>query len=154
MKITNKRFNKVWNQKKIPVIYRFSRTERPIIRLPHFQNYPSDSMYFKDWLKDKHWAYPIWLSDDKCWQIPSIWLEDVIKRMLKKYEQVYIIHTYRSGQKCAPACWGALGPLCGCSCGGKNHGRGQRSGAWHIVSDTYAFEEGNTQYSSRLILPV
>lgn len=85
----------------------------------------------------------------RAWEIPVSRFNDIVHRMLERYGRVYLIQLHRDLEKCAPACWNALGFDCECSCMGENHGSGRE--LTHIVSDTFAFEWGGRKLSCRLI---
>ncbi len=137
----------IWKQGKIPVVLRKAKPEPLYIRLP----YSPDN---KEWLKEGHRNRPQWLPDLKCWNTPRSWFEDIVQRALREFGKVYVIQPYRTQQKCAPACWNATGVNCECSCMGEHHGSGNPSGKWHIVSETFAVQWGEKQYSCRLISPI
>jgi len=133
----------VWSQTAIPVV--FHRKSKPLlIRLPFARTN-------RDWLKGDHRNQPEWLSSLKCWETPKSWFEDVIRRGLQKYGRVYVIQPFSAQQKCAPACWNAVGAECECSCMGANHGSGDPAGKWHVVSETFAVRWETREYSCRLL---
>ena len=117
-----------------------------LVKLPYSPNN-------KEWLKDERRNNPKWIPDYKCWEIPKSWFEEVVKKSIEKFGSSYVVQPYYTQQKCAPACWNAVGIECECSCMGQNHGTGNPVGKWHIVSETCAVNWGEKQYSCRLILP-
>ena len=135
----------VWSQKLIPVVYRQGRPKPILLRLPYAENN-------YDWLRDDHQRKPKWDSKFKCWEVPNTWLDDLIRRTLKRFGRVYVIQPYKEQQKCAPACWNATGFECECSCMGENHGSGSPNGKWYVVSETCAVQWGPRKYACRLIL--
>jgi hypothetical protein len=137
----------VWNQTKLPVLLRGGRIRPLVIRLP----YAADN---RGWLRDAHRTKPEWLPAHKVWGIPKSWFDDVIRRALSRYGAVYVIQPFSKVEKCAPACWNALGAHCECSCMGANHGSGKPTGKWHIVSDTFAVRINGREYSCRLLHPM
>jgi hypothetical protein len=134
----------VWNQRAIPVILRRGgKGQKLRVRLP----YASDN---RQWLQQSGRDSPKWDRDHRCWETPKAWFDDLVKRALRKYGKVYIIQPYRVQEKCAPACWNAMGHECQCSCMGANHGMGA-DGRWFVVSDTFAVRWGELQLACRLM---
>jgi len=140
------RLLQIWNQKAIPVLYRRGKGLPLFLRLP----YANDN---RTWLKDEHKKEPEWLKDQKCWQVPKAWFEGIIRQALTRYQKIYVIQPFNAQEKCAPACWNAVGAECECSCMGANHGSGDPIGKWHVVSETLAVRWGPKQYSCRLLTP-
>lgn len=138
------RLLQIWNQKSIPVVYRRGKGSPLLLRLP----YAEDN---RTWLKNEHRNDPEWLKDQKCWQAPKAWFERIIRQALVRYRRTYVIQPFNPHEKCAPACWNAVGAECECSCMGANHGSGNPVGKWHIVSETLAVKWGPKQYSCRLL---
>ena len=136
------KLRQIWLQKKIPVAYRQAKSL--LIRLP----YAPDN---RRWLKDNRRKQPRWDTQYKCWEIPRTWFESVVQRTLKRFGRAYVIQAFRTQQRCAPACWNAKGFDCECSCMGANHGSGDPSGQWYVISETLAVNWGERQYSCRLI---
>jgi hypothetical protein len=160
----DQKLEQVWKQNEIPVVFRDGKpTQRLLIRFPSsiiFKQIDQikdehKAEYFEqlNWIRAEHRRYPKWIARFSCWKIPMAWFEDVIKRSMSKYGSVYVIQPYRIQQKCAPACWNAVGVECECSCMGEHHGAGNPAGKWHIVSETSAVSWGEKQYSCRLIYP-
>jgi len=140
------KLRQIWYQERIPVVFRQGNSKPLLVHLP-----PSPDN--REWLKADHRKQPKQIQQYKCWGTPNSWFKDIIKDALEKYRSVYVIQTYRTHQKCAPACWNATGIDCECSCMGENHGSGNPIGKWYIVSDTFAVSWGEKQYSCRLIVP-
>jgi len=140
------KLREIWFQQKIPVVYHPGRSERLLVRLP----YAADNQV---WLKGQHRNKPKWNPEHKRWEIPKSWFEDVAKRAMVKYGCVYVIEPFRVQKKCAPACWNAKGLECDCSCMGQNHGTGDPSGRWYVISDALAVNWGPRQYSYKLLKP-
>lgn len=136
----------VWNQGRVPVVLRGARTRPLVVRLP----YSSDN---RVWLGNERRNKPEWLPKHKAWSIPKAWFEDTVRRALARYGSVYVIQPFNKTEKCAPACWNALGPRCECSCMGANHGSGQPDGRWHIVARTFAVKVKSKEFSCRLLRP-
>jgi hypothetical protein len=133
----------VWSQRVVPVVFR--RKSKPlIVRIPTAR----DNI---EWLQGEHRNPPDWQPRGKYWETPKSWFEDVIRRALQKYGRVYVIQPFTEQQKCAPACWNAVGVKCECSCMGANHGSGDPAGKWHIVSETFAVRWETREYSCRLL---
>lgn len=141
------RLLEIWNQTSIPVLYRSGKGSPLLVRLPF-------SPQNRAWLKGDRSRDPIWHKSEKYWRVPKAWFEALIKEALIKYKKVYVIQPFNPMEKCAPACWHAVGAECECSCMGSNHGSGNPAGKWHVVSDTLAVSWGPKQYSCRLLTPV
>jgi len=146
MERNGSKLKEVWRQEKIPVVFRKGKGTPLLVKLPASPN----NQY---WLKDSRRNLPEWSKQYHCWSAPKAWFEDTVKRTLDRWGKVYVIQPYRTQQKCAPACWNALGVICECSCMGENHGSGDPSGKWHIVSDAFAVQWGEMSYACRLIVP-
>ena len=140
------RLLQIWSQTQIPVVFRSGKSKPLLVRLPFAQGN-------QIWLKSDHRIQPDWHPKQKCWQIPKSWFEDVIRRSLKRYARIYVIQPFSPQQKCAPACWHAIGAACECSCMGANHGSGNPDGKWHVVSETFAVRWDAREYSCRLLNP-
>jgi len=139
------RLRRIWQQTSVPVVYRQATPKPILVRLPFSKdNYT--------WLRGNNRHKPKWDSQLKRWETPVAWFDDLIQRLLKRYRQVYVIQLHREQQKCAPACWNAIGFHCECPCMGANHGTGHPGGNWHAVSETFAFQWGPRQYACRLIV--
>jgi hypothetical protein len=117
------RIERVWRQNRIPVIYR-EGAGRLLLRLP----YSDDN---RDWLRSSKQRKPQWNSENKYWEILMAWFNDVVNRALHRWKVIYVIQPYRDQEKCAPACWHAVGHECQCSCVGANHGS-QTAEAWLV----------------------
>ena len=94
---------------------------------------------------------PVWLKDEKYWELPQAWFDSLVKRCLQRFGKVYIIQPYHAQEKCAPACWSAEGEVCECSCMGANHGSGHPGGRWKVVSDTFATRWAGRDLACRLL---
>jgi hypothetical protein len=142
---SDKELKRVWNQTKIPIVLRRARKgQRPRIRIPIGRN-------DLRWLQNGRRASPIWLREFECWEIPKAWFNDFVERALAKYRRLYIIQPYREQEKCAPACFNAVGHECQCSCMGLNHGAGD-DGSWFEVSDAFATRWGQQYLACRLMI--
>lgn len=139
------KLHETWNQSKVPVFYR--EPKRPLLlRLPY-----SDSN--REWIRAGRKAKPTWAKQDKHWEVPQAWFESLVRRALDRFGQVYVIQPFRPEERCAPACWNALGVTCSCQCMGAHHGVGNPAGKWHEVSETFAVSWGERQFSCRLLKP-
>ena len=147
MRFEDARVRRLWSQQFIPVVVRQGSSEPILVRLP----YADDN---RTWLRGDHRNQPTWNSDAKYWSVPKSWFDDVVHRALIRYGKAYVIQLYKRQQTCAPACWNAKGFHCECSCLGAHHGNGHPSGAWFMVSDTFAFNWGDTEYACRLITAI
>lgn len=135
---------KIWNQQSVPVLLRSGGKEKLKARLPF-------SYSNRDWLKDGHRISPIWEKEDKYWSLPKSWFNDVVDKCLEKFGKVYVIQPYRAQEKCAPACWNAVGHECNCSCMGANHGAQGDNSDWLVISDAFATKWGEKKYACRLL---
>jgi hypothetical protein len=134
----------IWRQTAIPVIYRPGRGVPLKVKLPYAAN-----NYV--WLRDEHRNKPKWNEQFTCWELPSSWFEDVVRRSLARFGRVWVIQPHRAQETCAPACWRATGIECECACMGARHGSENPAGKWHIVSETFAVQWHDRQINCRLI---
>ncbi len=141
---TEAKIKEVWRQNVIPVIYRQGKGMPLLIRLP----YSEDN---RQWVKNGHRNKPEWNPKYKCWETPKAWFNDLVKRSLERYNKLYIIQPYREQEKCAPACWNAVGHECQCSCMGANHGSHSSENDWFVVSDAFATRWGERELACRLM---
>jgi hypothetical protein len=139
--------DRVWNQNSIPVIARGTSAAPLLIKLP----YREDNKF---WLRNNQRSRPEWFPELKAWRVPRKWFEDLLRRALDRFGNAYVIQPFRESEKCAPACWDAVGATCECSCMGEHHGSGNPFGRWHIVSETFAIRWGPRKFSCRLLKPV
>jgi len=137
-------FKTIWEQTSIPVVIRKSGPGPVLARLP----YAIDN---RSWLQAGRRTKPKWNKEQKRWEIPKAWFENLISTSLKRYGRIYVAQLYQEQQKCAPACWNAAGFHCECSCMGEHHGTGQPDANWHEVSETFAFRWEEKRYACRLI---
>ena len=142
MEMDNSRVRKIWNQNQFPVILRRDKGKLRL-RLPY-------SAGNQNWMQENGGHTPEWISDQRYWEVPRRWLNDLVKRALDKYEKLYIIQPFREQEVCAPNCWNALGHDCNCSCMGENHGQG-KMGSWLVVSDTFATRWHDSVFACRLL---
>jgi hypothetical protein len=138
------RLREIWRQSEIPVVFMQEKSKPLLFRLTL-----TDEDF--NWIRGERRRGPLWNDQYNCWETPVAWFDDLIQRGLKKFGKVYVVQAYKEQQKCAPACWGAKGFHCECSCMGVNHGSGHPGGNWREVSDTFAFNWGERQYACRLI---
>ncbi len=141
---TEQNLKQVWRQRSTPVIYRQGKGLPLLVRLP----YSEDN---REWLKAANRNKPSWDSQHKCWETPKAWFNDLIKRILVRYDKLYIIQPYQEQEKCAPACWNAVGHECQCSCMGANHGSHNSTNDWFVVSDSFATRWGDRELACRLM---
>jgi hypothetical protein len=136
---------KIWNQKEIPVVLRRGKKgQRLRIRIPFSRDNQA-------WLQNGKRTSPVWDGKFKCWESPKAWFNEFVERALEKYGRLYVIQPYREQEKCAPACFNAVGHECQCSCMGANHGAGN-DGSWFEVSDTFATRWGDQHLACRLMI--
>jgi hypothetical protein len=135
---------KIWNQKEIPVVLRRGKKgQRLRVRMPFARDNST-------WLRSGRRTLPTWHNKHRCWEIPKAWFNDFVRRALERHGKLYIIQPYREQEKCAPACFNAVGHECQCSCMGANHGAGN-DGSWFEVSDTFATRWGDQHLACRLM---
>ena len=139
-----KKLERIWNQQEIPVVFRPGGREKLKVRTPYAENN-------RAWLKAGHRIEPEWDKKKKFWSLPKSWFNDIVEKFLDKYEKVYIIQPYREQEKCAPACWHAVGHECNCSCMGANHGREGDNSDWLVISDAFATKWGEMKYACRTL---
>lgn len=137
------RITNVWRQKFTPVIYRRGKGYPLLMKLPY-------EVGNRAWLQNYGRIHPKWIAEMKCWELPQAWYNDLVNGTLTKWRKLYIIQPYREQEKCAPACWNAVGHECQCSCMGANHGS-QNGGGWYIVSDTFATRWNTYELACRLL---
>ena len=133
----------IWRNKYIPVIYRPPK-DRIQIKLP----YAEDN---REWVRGGRRSKPKWNKQFKCWEIPKAWFNIAIEDCLNRYSRVYIIQPYKVEEKCAPACWNAVGHECQCSCMGVNHGMSGPNGKWMVISDSFAIKWRDEKLACRLL---
>ena len=134
----------VWRQKAIPVVHRPKQGEIQV-KLPY-------STGNRAWLREGHKGKPEWQAQFTCWKLPRAWLDDTVKRLLKRFGQLYLIQPHNAMEKCAPACLTAHGIECTCSCLGRNHGSHDLNG-WYIISDACAVKWGEGSVRWQLVKP-
>lgn len=134
----------IWMQKRIPVVFRRTIEPKLLVRFP----YAEDNFWM---LRGERARKPMWNKWFKAWEVPLSWFDNMIQIALNKFGQCYVIQRYREMQKCASACWNAVGYDCECSCLGANHGSGQPDESWHEVSETFAYSWGPRRYACRLL---
>lgn len=137
------RLSWVLSQQAAPVALRLGKGHKLRVKVP----YAEDN---RRWLQDGKRTSPKWLKEKKQWEIPSSWFNDFVERALIRYGKVYVIQPFREQEKCAPACWNAIGHECQCSCMGAHHGAGNGAG-WFVVSDTFATRWGTLHLACRLM---
>lgn len=142
--VCDARLKKIWNQNRIPVVFRRERRGVLCVRLPYASNN-------RVWLQDRHHAHPEWNSQLKYWVVPAGWCNELLRRLIQEHGAVYFVHPFNVLEVCAPACWNAVGAECECSCMGEHHGSGEPAGRWHIVSEIFAAQWGPRKYSCRLL---
>lgn len=134
----------IWRQKRVPVIYRPDYQTKLFVKFPYEKGN-------REWLRDRHRIHPEWNKGYQCWEVARSWFEDVAQRLLRKFGRVYIIQSFRSQERCAPACWNAVGLNCTCSCMGEKHGAGEPQGRWYALSEACAVRWGDRRLGCRLI---
>ncbi len=134
----------IWNQREIPmVLRRTGKGELLRLRLPYAETN-------RAWLQNNRRTSPVWLADDRYWEIPKSWVNDFVERALATFGAVYVVQPYREQEKCSPACLNAVGHECQCSCMGRNHGA-DNDGSWFEISETFATRWGKQMLACRLM---
>jgi hypothetical protein len=141
---TPERLRRIWNQKDIPVLLRRGPGHRVRMRLPYE---PAN----RRWIRRDRRTNPEWDEQRRFWEVPQAWFNALVGQCLEKFGRVYIIQPYREQEKCAPACWNAVGDECQCSCMGDHHGMHSPAGQWKVVSDTFATSWGEQALACRLV---
>jgi len=137
------RLRQIWRQGEIPVLVRTLRAGLRV-RLPFRE-------YNRAWLRGERRSRPKWDRERLFWTVPKSWFNQLVEQCLATFGRVYIIQPYREQEKCAPACWNAVGDECQCSCMGEYHGSNGPSGRWKVVSDTFATQWGEEAIACRLM---
>ncbi len=137
------RLRQILGQEHIPVLIRTVQSGLRI-RLPF-------RPYNRAWLKGERRMKPKWSRDRRYWTVPKAWFNAMVQQCLQEFGRVYVVQPYREQEKCAPACWNAVGDECQCSCMGEHHGSQGPAGRWKVVSDTFATQWGERAVACRLI---
>jgi hypothetical protein len=145
--IETERIKQIWGQARVPVLVQRGKGKPPHCRLP----YEPKKRDNRAWIRNGRRTDVRWDRERKYWEFPQAWFNDLVDRCLEEFGKVYIIQPYREQEKCAPACWNAMGHECQCSCMGENHGAGSAAGRWKIVSDTFATRWGEATFACRLL---
>ena len=132
----------LWLQGDVPTIFKPSKPLPVLVKLP----YAKKNL---DWLRNDRRSKPKWSGKYKAWEIPAAWFDSVIRLILRRYAEAYVILLCREQQKCAPACWNAEGCHCDCLCMREILGCGHPGGSWYEVSETFAVSWGVQRYSCR-----
>ena len=133
------RIKQIWarESKLIPVLLRRGPGNPLLARLPYADGN-------RQWLRGQKRRKPKWDYNDKTWELPQAWFNDLVEQSLHRFGQTYIIQPYREQEKCAPACMNAKGHECQCSCMGANS-------SWFVVSDTFATRWNKEYMACRLL---
>lgn len=142
--VTSQQLLQVWKQAEVPVLLRRGPGKRVRLR---FQNRPNNLM----WLRRDRRTIPHWNDQYRCWEVPKAWFNSLVTQMLDTFGRVYIIQPFREEEKCAPACWSAIGYECQCSCMGANHGSQISGRGWHVISETFAARWNEERLACRLL---
>ena len=133
----------IWRQRRIPVIF-IPPQGSLMVRLTLYWGREAYR-----WLRNGQRAKPSWDRLHRCWIIPRTWFQSTLDH-LREESETYVVQPYRPQQKCAPACWNAVGDWCECSCMGANHGLGQPDGKWNVISEYCAIKYRDRDYAVRL----
>lgn len=133
----------IWRTRK-PLVWRGCGALK--IRLPH-----SPDNY--DILRGNRRRRPTWNREDAYWEVPAAWFTVLCRELLRRFGELYVVQPHNAAEVCAPACWGAEGLVCECSCMGEHHGAGQPGGRWYVIDETCAVRwRGREWYWARLAL--
>lgn len=135
----------VWKQRSIPVIVRKGKGFPLFVRLP----YQKDNCV---WLQNGQRNKPKWIVEKEYWEVPKAWFDEVVNRVLERWDNLYVIQPHVAHQKCATKCWEAKGHECECSCLGEYHGSQNPNGRWFIVSETFAVKYEAKELACRLLI--
>jgi hypothetical protein len=141
---SEKSIRQVWNQTRVPVIYKTGKRENLMVKLP----YNAEN---REWLREIGRRKPEWVKEQRYWSVPRAWFNDLVRRCIQRYDQVYLIQPHREQEKCAPACWNAEGIDCECSCQGAHHGEQNPAGRWYVISETFAARWRDRKLAVRLV---
>lgn len=89
---------------------------------------------------------PVWNKQHKLWELPKAWFKDTVQDCAARWGKVYVVQPYNEMEKCAAACWNAVGIECECSCMGQRHGTGRPEGRWYEISETCAISWDGESY--------
>ena len=145
MKITDEnKIREIWRQKNIPVVCRKGKGYPLYVKLPQREaNFA--------WLSNGKQNKPIWRIQYQCWETPKSWFNEVVEKVLDKFNRVYVIQPYNEQEKCTPSCRNAVGHKCECSCMGANHGAEGTNRDWLTISDAFATEWRGADLACRLL---
>jgi hypothetical protein len=134
------RFQKIWSQGKVPVIFRPGKGRPIYVHMP----YAADN---RAWLRGNSRHQPTWVPDKKWWETPAHRPDvEAVRRGLRDPAP-------QGAAEVRPGLLECPGPRLrvlahGCA----NHGNGHPGGRWHEVSDTFAFQWGPTQFACRHLI--
>jgi hypothetical protein len=141
--VTGDRLDQVLRQTRIPVLIR--RPGHPLrAQLPYD---PGN----RSWLQEAGKRRPAWIASDKQWELPHSWFSDLLSRSVSRFGKAYVIQPYNEQEKCAPACWNAVGDICECSCMGVYHGSGHPGGRWKVFDEAFATRWRGSRLACRLV---
>jgi hypothetical protein len=125
----------VWRQTKIPVLFRRDGADL-LVKLPF-------DLENQKWLWRGRASKPTWNVQWKCWGLPRSAFNELARRSIERFGEVYLIQPLNPDQECCAACQNAKGLDCECGCLGRNHGLASRGQAWfHIASGEAADYKG------------
>lgn len=142
---------KIWRQNSIPVVVKQPDTHKLFVKLPtSLVNLISKSRD-RLWLRQisPRGRIPKWEDQYGAWEVPKSWLTDLVRFILERFGECYIVQEFREAKKCAPSCMNAKGLDCDCACKGENHGIGGPNSEWFVVSETFAISWGDKQMGCR-----
>jgi len=139
-----KEASSIWNNGKISVVLRRGGSSSIRLRVPFDENN-------REWLKGgARKRDPLWNKEKKYWELPASRFNEIVKMILNKYGEVYILQPYKEKEVCSPSCINAEGFECQCSCLGANHGSGNHHG-WYEVTEALAVRYGERKLGCRLL---
>lgn len=98
-------------------------------------------------------ARPAWNLQFKCWELPRSAFNELARRFIDRYGQVYLIQPLNPDQECCASCQNAKGLDCECGCMGKNHGVAMRGteGAWFDITGGFPADFKGRKYQVQLV---
>lgn len=139
------RAKKAWNNKFIPVVIRRGGSRALRLRVPATQHI---EVLLRNGSRKRK---PLWVPEGTYWELPASRFNDVVKLLLSRFGNLYIIQPYRENEICARACMEAHGFECQCSCMGAHHGSAH-CGGWYEVYETFSVRYGETRLACRLLI--
>ena len=118
----------VWDQKRLPVIYRPDEKGNLMLRLPYREGN-------RAFLQGEKRFKPTWDVEKKYWSVPKSWFTELVESVVTVFGSAYVIQPHHANERCNASCQNARRLECECPCLGKNHGRGGRIDCDVRISD-------------------